>query len=361
MKRNIVKFLAVCVGCFLCLTATFAQNAKRVSSAADSYVISAKAGVVNFVDGKVAVVRKKGKSGYLLKGDRLEAGDKVLTGGGGKAEILLNPGSFVRLAGNSEFEFITTSLDDLQIKLNGGSAIFEVLTSKEFRVAVNTPKSGFYIIKSGIYRVDALADGTAKIEVWKGRAQLADAAATTLKAGQTTISNGGQSAVAKFDRDDKDEFVVWSRDRAKELDKINAKLRSRELNRALISSYSQDRWNVSSSFGLWVRDPFSLNYCFLPFGYGYSSPYGHFYDRSVWNYQTSPNSANANNPNYEQPNGNSPNGNSPNAGNAPGGGFPGASNNNPSFGSDMPRPITDRPGIVERKSEPAMPRDGKDP
>jgi hypothetical protein len=41
----------------------------------------------------------------------------------------LNPGSYIRLAENSSFEFLTTSLDDLQLKLSDGSAMLEVMQS----------------------------------------------------------------------------------------------------------------------------------------------------------------------------------------------------------------------------------------
>jgi hypothetical protein len=286
MKRYLVKFLAVCAMFVLSASYLQAQENKKPSTVADAYIISAKAGGVNFVTGNVSVTRGKGRSGYLLKGDSLEARDRVSTKDDGKAEILLNPGSFVRLAENSEFEFVTTDLDDLQVTVNKGSAIFEVITDTEFKVTVNTPKSRFYIVKTGIYRVDVMNDGNARIEVWKGRAQFEDGKGTIVKGGQMLESRSG--LVAKFDRDDKDEFELWSKNRAKELDKINAKLRAREMNRALMASFSRSAFSLRNSFGLWVFDPFSRNYCFLPFGYGWSSPYGYWYNNSIWSYQIPP-------------------------------------------------------------------------
>src|SRR5688572_14264050 len=88
--------------------AAYAQNDTLSAAAGDRYVISAKAGGVNFVEGTVNVARKSGRTGQLLKGDSLEIGDRVLTATDGKVEILLNPGSFLRLGGDSEFEFKTT-------------------------------------------------------------------------------------------------------------------------------------------------------------------------------------------------------------------------------------------------------------
>lgn len=295
MKQQMVKLLAIGATCFLLSTILFAQKAKTVSAATEMYVISAKPGGVNFVSGKVEIVRAKGKIGVLAKGDNLESGDRVLTGQNGKAEILLNPGSFLRVGENSEFEFQTASLDDLQIKLIGGSAIFEVITDKQFAIAVITPKANFQIIKSGIYRADVTADGTEKIEVWKGRAEIANQ--TFVKGGQMAALGGGQSAVSKFDRDDTDAFEIWSKDRSKELAKINAKLQNREMNKSLLSSFSQNRWNVNNSFGLWVRDSRTSSYCFLPFGYGWSSPYGYTFASDIWSYQAAPRIIYTSNPN----------------------------------------------------------------
>ncbi len=285
MKKNLLSVFSVGLMIALFAAFTFAQESRRtVSEISSLYVISAKAGGVNFVEGKVAVTRKVGKSGYLLKGDTLEIGDKVSTGADGKAEILLNPGSFVRLAENSSFEFASTSLEDLRLKLNGGSAMFEVITDDQFSVAVNTPKAKFYIVKTGIYRVDVLSEGAGKIEVWKGRAQISGANATEIKSGRQAIANGEQVTVAKFDRDEKDALEIFSKSRAKVLSKINARLQNRDVRTSLMSSFYRTRWSLYDSYGLWIYSPSFGSYCFLPFGYGWSSPYGYYYPRDIWYY-----------------------------------------------------------------------------
>jgi hypothetical protein len=286
MKNSIFKVLALSAATLLVfsgvsLAQTKDDDDRRAISAASSiYVISAKAGGVNYTEGKVAVNRKNGKSGYLIKGDSLEIGDKVSTGADGKAEILLNPGSFVRLAENTEFEFITTSLEDLKIKLTRGSAMFEVFAANEFRVAVSAPKTDFYLVKSGVYRIDVPNDAAAVIDVWKGSAQVGDGATAALKSGQRATVSGGEVAVAKFDRDEKDSLEQWSKDRSKQLAKINASLDRRTLRTSLLSSFRS--WNMYDSFGLWVYNPFSGSYCFLPFGYGWRSPYGFGFGRDIW-------------------------------------------------------------------------------
>ncbi|MCA1625897.1 MAG: FecR family protein, partial [Acidobacteria bacterium] len=263
----------------------FAQDNRTASSVKDLYVISAKAGGVNYVEGQVSVTQRNNRNGLLLKGDTVEVGETVSTGTDGKAEILLNPGSYIRLAENSSFAFSNTSLDDLQLKLNRGTALFEVITDDEFKITVKAPKANFYIVKSGVYRVDVANDGAGKIEVWKGTAQIGNSPVVEVKAGRTATVNGNQVAVSKFDRGDKDALEMWSKSRAKELAKLNSRLQKNDVRNTLMSSFVRRGWNMYDSFGLWVLDPFSRAYCFLPFGYGWSSPYGYGYGRDIWYYR----------------------------------------------------------------------------
>jgi hypothetical protein len=283
MKKNLISVLTFGMLAVLFSSFVFAQNNnKTVSSTSDLYVISAKAGGVNYVEGKVVVAGKNNRSGYLLKGDTVEVGDKVSTGADGKAEILLNPGSYIRLAENSSFEFLTTSLNNLRLKLNGGSAMFEVIADDEFKIAVKTPKADFSIITSGVYRVSVLNDGSGKIAVWKGKAQIGDFNYTEIKAGREAVVNGSQVAIEKFDRDEKDALENWSKTRAKDLAKVNSRLQRQDIRNTLISGFGASRWNMYNSFGLWVFDRSFGSYCFLPFGYSWNSPYGYSYGRDLW-------------------------------------------------------------------------------
>lgn len=285
MRRNLLQVLSSVTIALLLSAFVSAQDSRVLSAAGDVYVISAKAGGVNFIEGKVSVARKQGRSGLLLKGDKIEISDKVSTGADGKAEILLNPGSYLRLSENSTFEFVTTELENLQLKLKSGSAIFEVFADDEFRVAVNTPKNDYYLIKSGVYRIDIAPDGTEKLEIWKGRAQIGKDAANIIKGGKVATIRNGQQTVAKFDRDEKDVFEVWSKSRAKDLAKINAKLERRVMQSSLINSYNSRSWNMYDSFGVWVYNSSFGTNCFLPFGYGWRSPYGYGFGYNFFDYR----------------------------------------------------------------------------
>lgn len=284
----ISRIVGAAIAAFALVAGISAQGDALGAAAGDRYVISAKAGGVNYVSGSVAIIRTAGKSGLLLKGDKVEVGDRISTGADGRAEILLNPGSYLRLGPLSAFEFKTTDLDDLQIALDSGSAMFEVFATEDFAVTVRTPQTEFKLIDSGVYRIDARADGTGKIAVWKGKAQVGDDENARVKSGREAVMVGAQASINKFDRDEKDELEQWSKDRAKELAKITDDLQRDDVRTALMRSYLGRRWNMYDSFGLWVWDPFRRMNCFLPFGWGWGSPYGYGFGHSIWYYNLPP-------------------------------------------------------------------------
>ncbi len=288
MKQFFVRFFAISIFLGIGCLGVNAQNDTLTAAAGDRYVISAKAGGVNVVEGAVGVVRAGGRSGVLLKGDNLEIGDRVSTGSDGKAEILLNPGSYLRLGGNSAFECKTTALDDLRLTIDRGSAILEVFAAEEFTVAVGTPSTKYLLVDTGVYRIDITNAGESRLEVWKGSAKAGNSL-DTVKAGRSaSAGRTGDVSIAKFDRGEKDELDTWSKTRGKLLAKITGSLKSANMRTALMRSFLGRRWNVFGSFGLWVSDPRSGGFCFLPFGRGWYSPYGYGYGHYLGWYDLPP-------------------------------------------------------------------------
>jgi len=284
MKSNYLLAAIVSVVGLVCSISVLGQDPKIAAAAGDRYVISAKAGGVNFVAGAVSVTRTAGTSGLLLSGDDLQTGDRVTTGTDGKAEVLLNPGSFLRVGGGTSFEFVSTSLDDLRIKLLSGSAVLEVIAADDFTVSMEMPRSTVVLTRSGVFRLDVLGDGTGKLSVFKGKVPYGPNGKSEIRSGRSVLVGGSSHGeIAKFDTDSRDELDTWSRDRAKELTKLNAKLQDKQLRNVLMNSYTQRGWNMFNSFGLWVFDGSRRNWCFLPFGSGWGSPYGWSYYWDIWN------------------------------------------------------------------------------
>jgi len=282
-SRLLLASLASAIA-LLCSFAVLGQTSKAPvkAPATSPYLISAKAGGVNFVSGNVNIVHSSGISGVLLEGDEIAVGDHVTTGMTGKAEILLNPGSYLRIGGNTSFSFISTDLENLKLSLKSGSAILEVIAADEFKVVVKLPHSVLQLTRSGVFRIDVLNDGSAKLSTFKGKAYLGPAGSTEVGPGRAaSIVNGGVS-VSKFDRDTNDPLDLWSKERGKDLTRLNARLQRDPLRNSLLSSFNQRGWGMYNSFGLWVFDPVRRMWCFLPFGYGWSSPYGWGYDYDLW-------------------------------------------------------------------------------
>ena len=272
--RAVVGFLPIVI--IASASLAFAQNRER-------FGISAKAGGVNAVVGHVMVTRKKQEPQLLSRTDDLTASDVVTTGSSSNAEILLNPGSYLRLGENSEFQFEDISLDRLQLRLAKGSAIIEAtgVADMDLGIKISTPAATFTIIRSGIYRINVQPEFS-ELAVRKGRASFGPNRTEILKGGSTVRLSNGVAELGKLPKD-KDAFEIWSKQRAQLLAKANERLSRRLLNGYLANANGWDSWFWGPRrFGLWTFSPGAGCYTFLPFFNGWSSPYGHYYDSYYW-------------------------------------------------------------------------------
>jgi hypothetical protein len=282
--RHLVSILT-CAAILLCLSiASYAQNREK-------FVISAKAGGINAVTGRAKVHLKGGADWQQLSvTDDLEAGDVVRTELGGRVEMLLNPGSYLRLGENSEFELVNSSLDNLEFRLVRGTAIVEATGADDTELMINitTPHTKMAIVRHGLYRLNVVPENATELIVRKGRVMLNDDSHTKVKGGnKVIISANSQAMVAKLTGDEKkakDDIAEWSKERAEALAKANRRISDRMLASAFNSFRSSDwLFNSYRSAGFWFFDSRSRCYTFLPFYYGWGSPYGGSYSIAVYN------------------------------------------------------------------------------
>jgi hypothetical protein len=171
------------------------QSKGGSSSDLSQYTVSAKAGAVNIAEGDIAYKRDQKDWDMLIAGDDLRSGDTVRTGPAGRAEILLNPGSYLRISENTEFVFTDTSLDNLKIELLRGAAIIEVAVAygdKGAVASVITPQSEFRLVKGGLYRFDVDAAKTVAL-VRKGKLAVPQPDAQPTKDSEWVAVSNGQS------------------------------------------------------------------------------------------------------------------------------------------------------------------------
>lgn len=286
MKSICKRFNASLPVIALALVCAATLNAQGQSR--DLRVISARAGGVNFVSGEARVKHRDGNYWQTLTTkDTLARGDTVETGAASQLEILLNPGSYLRLGENSEFTLADDSLAKLRLSLTKGSGLIEATGFSELRVSilVETPQTRVEIVRSGLYRINLLPTNLTEVVVYKGRA-LVGAEQALLKSGRTTRVAGAGFEIAKLSKKEKerDALDLWSRDRAKLLARANDKISTRNVNTLLASwdanDYLYSRYSLSGGF--WYFDSRASCYVFIPGGYGWSSPYGHYYNSAFW-------------------------------------------------------------------------------
>jgi hypothetical protein len=261
----------------LALWIVFGVCATAQAQDREKYIISATAGGINFASGNVTVQRRGSSRQHALTSkDDLKTGDSVTTGAGGRVEVLLNPGSYMRVDENSEFVLADDSLDNLRVKLVKGSALLEITGADgiKFEIGVSTPQTDVLIIKGGIYRFNALPNETTEISVRKGRALFGKGLLNEVKGGQKVLVGHNLLEVAKLDKKNQDPLEVWSKERAETLAQANGRLQRRD-----IASAFADYNSLIYGAGLWVYSSRLGGYCFLPFGWrDWSSPYGYGYN-----------------------------------------------------------------------------------
>ncbi|HUS12923.1 MAG TPA: FecR domain-containing protein [Pyrinomonadaceae bacterium] len=249
----------------------------------EKFVISARAGGVNAVTGRASMRHGNTEWRQLTIKEDLEAGDIVKTDTDGRVEMLLNPGSYMRIGEDSEFELSDNSLENLEVRLIRGTAIVEVTgaTDDELFIGITTPHTRMSIIRRGLYRVNVLSGDSTELIVRKGRVML-EGSHTKVKGGNKVVFSSGTFSVAKLEKADKDRdtLELWSKDRAQTLAKANSKISGRMMT-AFASSLNSD-WSLGGFGrrpGFWLFNPDLGCYTLMPFGFGWSSPYGGSYSR----------------------------------------------------------------------------------
>src|SRR5579862_3482672 len=118
-------------------------------------VISAHSGLIHFSDGSVflddqRLEQKTGKFDQMNNGSELRTQD-------GRAEVLLTPGTFLRMGPNSAIRMVSNQLDDTRVELLNGSAMVDqgsdTLANTSVTILYNLDQ--VHIKKAGVYRFDS--------------------------------------------------------------------------------------------------------------------------------------------------------------------------------------------------------------
>jgi hypothetical protein len=246
--------------------------------------ISSKGGLVNVIEGQADVhnaqEKRWEKARPLLQ---LRPGDELRTRDNGQAEVLLNPGSFVRLGAESSVRIEDNRLIRLSLVLLSGTMEVEAGNIKIIKqIQVSVEGRPFAIAKDGIYRFDIGDSGSASARVFRGemRVTAANGKSTKMKKSSMVVigASGATLAFSHFDTHLMDSLSEWAAIRSQQLARANHGLSSSYAS-GYYGGYYGGYFGFNSYLwgGGWFYDPIYGYYTFMP-GFGsYYSPYG-------WNY-----------------------------------------------------------------------------
>jgi hypothetical protein len=236
----------------------FAAGALTVANAA-----IARPGMVNYVEGNVTL------NGQVLGrnsvGSAEVAPGQVLGTSIGKAEMLLTPGSFLRIGDNSAVKMIAPSLIDTQVELQRGQANVEVdQIEKENRLEIVTGGVTTTLEKNGVYQFDAnqpsiaVYDGEAVVHIGDRNIEVKKGKELSL------VASAAKPKPRSFDRNQTGDLYAWS------------KLRSEYNAEASQASAQTIFVNNGGWYGPgWYWNPWFDGWAFVPaYGYGLYSPFG---------------------------------------------------------------------------------------
>jgi len=199
-------------------------------------VISAHSGLIHYVEGEVTLDSQPVEVKIATFPEIKE--NMELRTQDGRAEILLNPGAFLRVGENSAVRMVSNKLTDSRMELLSGSVIVEADSSAEAEgeeiVTILYTGTAAHIRKGGIYRFDT---DPAQLRVYSGEAEVvAEGGSPLILKSAKMIALNSALAVEKFDAKDVDALNRWSRRRAEYISMAN-------VSAAKSVSESGDTWN----------------------------------------------------------------------------------------------------------------------
>jgi hypothetical protein len=245
---------------------------------AQQQIISAQAGTVQYVEGTVyangeRVERKFGQFPSLRQGEELRTED-------GRAEVLLTPGTFLRVSDHSSVRMLSNRLSDVRVEVLIGSIMVECdELLKDNAVSLVYQGDSIQLEKHGLYRLDTEPP---QFRVYEGEAGIQSASGqTTLKAGKRA-DLGGVLVAQHFDRQlSIDDFYQWSSQRSSNLAYATITASQSVLNNG--TSWRSGGWMWSGLLDEYTYLP-GAGLLYSPFGWGFWSPvYMGYYYTPVYN------------------------------------------------------------------------------
>ena len=155
----------------------------------------------------------------------------------------------------------------------------------ELNINISTPHTNIAIVRHGMYRVSVIPGDATELIVRKGRVILGDS--QKVKDGNKVVFSQTNVSVAKLTKEEKkleEQIDAWSKERAETLAMVNRRTTHRMLNTAFASNIDPFRdYRYARGLGLWFFNSYAGCYTFIPWYYGWRSPYGSSYTTGYYN------------------------------------------------------------------------------
>ena len=252
---------------FLSLTAAITLSASALPAQS---VISAKSGLVHYIEGDIAVDHKpvSDKAGVFAD----MKNNSELTTALGRAEVLLTPGVFLRVGENSAIRMLDNKLSDTKVEFESGKAMVESDTPMKDNFVSVVYKDYTTSFKThGLYE---FSSEPAQLKVYSGEAEVTAGGQTVIvKEGRILVFTAALAS-EKFNPKEGDDLYRWSKLRSEYISVANVSA----ARTARDSGYGNSFDGLSA--GSWYYNPFYSMYTYLPFtgmayspfGFGYYSP-----------------------------------------------------------------------------------------
>lgn len=187
-----------------------AAAAVAAASLCAQSVITARAGLIHYIEGAVFV---DGQTLELRAPEFKETAlNQLLQTGEGRAEVLLSPGSVLRLGSHSAMRMLANRLEETRIALLNGRALIEIdQLLEDAYLGITIRGHQVRMLKRGLYHFDADAG---QLRVYDGKAQLSgDGKILNLTRGRS-IRFDQAPVIAKFKTKERDDLYLWSQQRS---------------------------------------------------------------------------------------------------------------------------------------------------
>lgn len=228
-------------------------------------VLSAQSGTIHYTEGTV-----------YLDGSELHAkhsqfatmrpGQELRTEGG-RAEVLLTPGAFLRVGNHSAVRMVENRLSDTRVEVVEGSVIAECDDLLKYN-AITLLYGGktIQLLKHGLYRVDT---APAQLRVFDGEAIVESASGPLRVRHGKEVPLDGVAVAEKFHHNAADSLDLWDKERSELLAAASAGASQSLLNSH--TAWTSSGWSWNPFYGLYTFVPLSGT-IYSPFGWQFWSP-----------------------------------------------------------------------------------------